>query len=533
MRWPSSQPGAAFRVFRVVSGEAIRVLLIEDNPADVVLFEGLIDEIEDLRASVESAATLEVALQTLRSSPFELIVLDIGLPDANGLEAVERLLAEQSTLPVIVLTGRSDDRLGRLAIQRGAQEFIRKRDLSASVLQRTMSQALERIRQRDMERHLARSAGWAALGQLSAGVAHEINNPASTVLLNIEDLRDGLLARLGRGPGQGAALGTEEMLKLAEDSLDAARRICSLVASLGSFSAIAHRDVARIDLAEALRTAVAAVENEIRVRADLVTDFQPVPLIVADRARMIQVFVNLLLNACHAMDRIERAKHRITVSLRSVDEALAISVSDTGPGIPPGVTPKIFDPFFTTKGRIGGSGLGLSVSKTTVEQHRGSIRVVTDSEGTRFEIKIPHDTGLEPEDEEDDLGSSMLTPEPSRVLVIEDEETLRRALVRRLSKTYEVDSAATVDEGLQRLDGVHAPFDLILCDLVMPEKDGRDFFEGLLRLRPEYREKVVFMTGGAFTSRISEFMNTVLRPVLRKPFKLADIQAVLSQEAGG
>ncbi|MEL6187645.1 MAG: ATP-binding protein, partial [Myxococcota bacterium] len=457
---------------------------------------------------------------------------DIGLPDAHGLDAVEILLAEQPNLPVVVLTGWNDDRLGRLAIQRGAQEFIRKRDLSASVLRRTMSQAFERIRQRDMERHLAQSAGWTALGQLSAGVAHEINNPASTVLLNIEDLRDALLSRLGRGSGDAPPLDTEGMLRLAEDSLDATKRITSLVASLGSFSAIAHRDVARIDLAEALRTAVGAVEKEIRVRAELVMDLQPVPPVVADRARIIQVFVNLLINACHALDRVERSEHRITVTLRNVTDHLSMSVSDTGPGIPAGVVSKIFDPFFTTKGRRGGTGLGLSVSRTTIEQHRGNIRVMTDPSGTRFEVSIPLDTGLEPEDEVERSAPPAPAAQPQRILVIEDEETLRQAIVRRLSKRYDVDSASTVDEGLIRIERASGGFDLILCDLMMPDKDGKDFFEALERRCPHDLERVVFMTGGAYTSRISDFMGAVTRPVLRKPFGLNDIQAVLASKQG-
>lgn len=513
------------------SGSA-RVLLIEDNRADALLFTAIADELEEPRVVVEAADTLEYGLERLRMSQFELIVLDIGLPDANGLEALELLLAEQATLPVVVLTGRNDDRLGRLAIQRGAQEFIRKRDLSASTLQRTISQAFERIRQRDMERHLAQAAGWAALGQLSAGVAHEINNPISTVLLNLEDLRDGLLAQLGRGRAEEEPLDHEELLKLAENSLDATRRIGSLVASLSSFSAIAHRDVTVVDLTEALRTAVAAVETEIRTRAELSLELEQVPTLIGDRARIIQVFVNLLINACHALDRVARPQHRISVSLRRVGEEVLISVSDTGSGIPVVLVQKIFDPFFTTKGRSGGSGLGLSVSRTTIEQHQGRIRVFSDPNGTRFEVTIPFDTGLELKDE----GEAVVAPptkKPHRILLVEDEEALRRALMRRMSKAYEVIAAATVDEGLKWVETSDAPFDLILCDLMMPVKDGKDFYDAMHRTYPHSLDALVFMTGGAFTERISEFISDSPRPILFKPFQLSDVQALLAQIEGG
>jgi CheY-like chemotaxis protein len=241
-----------------------------------------------------------------------------------------------------------------------------------------------------------------------------------------------------------------------------------------------------------------------------------VPWLLLPRSRLIQVLTNLLVNAAHAIADVRRAVHRVRVSIRCDAEALALSISDTGPGIPGDILERIFDPFFTTKRPEGGTGLGLSISRSILRGLNGDlIAESVHGEGATFIALIPlegrrvvHPTYAAP------LRTGLWPAARSSVLVVEDEEPLLRSIAGALRQRFHVILAADGQEALDLLTSGSSP-DVVLCDLGLPYVDGRRLYEWLVCNRPELSQKTLFMTASAVDgTRFSEEFD---RPVLEKP----------------
>jgi signal transduction histidine kinase len=298
----------------------------------------------------------------------------------------------------------SGDELGTLALTFNAlleaqQAFGRERAEAArrdqerlralEVAYRELSQATEALRSSQIK--LVEADKLATIGQLSAGVAHEVNNPAASVLGNLEFLKselEPLLAELAaRGPE--AQRNSEDMRGSITDSIVALKRISVIVRDLGAF-ARRKDDVELVDVTEPIEVALKMANFEVKHRAQVARDYQPVPAIVANRGRLQQVFLNLIINAAHAIVPGDLQRNFIRVGTRLVDGAVQVTVSDTGAGIAPEHVARIFDPFFTTKPTGQGTGLGLAITNDIVHQHGGEIAVKSEiGRGTSFALSFP------------------------------------------------------------------------------------------------------------------------------------------------
>jgi signal transduction histidine kinase len=246
------------------------------------------------------------------------------------------------------------------------------RELSAT------SEALRKSQQKLME-----SDKLATIGQLSAGVAHEVNNPATSVLGNLEFLR-GELEPLIKD-----AKDVVDLRGALDDSISGMKRISAIARDLGAFARRSD-EVELVQLTEPIEVAFKMANFEVKYRAQILREFQPVPPITGNRGRLQQVFLNLVINAAHAIPKGDVAHNFIRVSTRVVDGKAEVKVSDSGGGIAPENLSRIFDPFFTTKPQGHGTGLGLAITNDIVHQHGGEISVESQlGRGTTFTLRFP------------------------------------------------------------------------------------------------------------------------------------------------
>jgi two-component system cell cycle sensor histidine kinase/response regulator CckA len=339
---------------------------------------------------------------------------------------------------------------------------------------------------RQLRERLVTTERLVSLGTLAAGVAHEINNPLAVVLWNLELLRDELAA---------AGAGAETRTMVAE-AMDAGERVRGIVADMRTLSRTPGHRNGPVDIVRVVDRAVQIAGGTIKHRARIVRDYQTVPTVLADEARLVQVVINLLTNAADAIPA-ERGQGTITVGTR-VDAGgeVVAWVRDDGVGIPAELQARVFDPFFTTKEVGVGTGLGLSISHNLVTSMQG--RLLIDSEpgrGTTVSVVLQPAPSAAP-------GKRVSEPPPrvrarsrARILIVDDEPAIGAVASRLLGRVHDVVAVASGKAALARLDDGER-FDLVLCDLLMPEMTGLDLHARLRADYPDQATRVVFMTGG-------------------------------------
>ncbi|MBN2196906.1 MAG: PAS domain S-box protein [Polyangiaceae bacterium] len=406
---------------------------------------------------------------------------------------------------------------------------------------------------RDLLATVAQSERLVSVGMLAAGVAHEINNSLTSVLYDVESLSDDLPELAGAVQRCCAALralaGNDAVAKIAGDSArllegaaledlserlrEAGRgthRIRDVAAGLGAFSRVEHVAPSGADLNQAVQSAVNMATNEIRFRARLIKDLTKVPEVRASEGKLIQVFLNLLINAAHAIDEGDSEQNCITIRTWGDGDMAYAEFADTGKGISAATLPHIFEPFFSTK-RLGkGSGLGLAICRSIVSGFGGEISVSSAvGRGTRFVVRLPVTAAATEARRHTPIpDSAVAAGVRGRILVVDDEEVLRNILARVLGDAHDVITAGSVAEGqaiLQR----DPSFDLILCDVMMPGLTGMDLHEWLASQHPLLAPRVIFMTGGAFTPRASDYLGRVTNLQVGKPFDFAALRKVIAK----
>jgi len=361
-----------------------------------------------------------------------------------------------------------------------------------------------------------------AVGTLAAGVGHEINTPLAYVIGNLQFALQQLTAE-ERGPAR------SELRQALKDALEGAERVSEIVRDLRTFSSTQARDKVTFELTPVLCSSIQMAFNEIRHRARLVRDFRSVPTIAGSPSGLGQVFLNLLVNAAHAIPVGSAHEHTITVRVSCEGKEVKVAVSDTGVGIEREHLPRLFDPFFTTKPVGQGTGLGLFVCKRIVREHGGRIEVQTQpGVGSTFNVILPV---LE---EVPQPATPPTSPVPvparrARVLVVDDEPRFARGLARALRREHDVSMLTSAREALKCLTENDNSFDAVLCDVMMPDMTGVEFHRELERQRPDLARRVLFFTGGAFTPATAAFVRRMADRCLEKPFDVAEVRRKLAK----
>ncbi|HEY8946224.1 MAG TPA: ATP-binding protein, partial [Polyangiaceae bacterium] len=320
----------------------------------------------------------------------------------------------------------------------------------------------------------------------------------------------------------------KEALAGLADAREAGLRIRDIVRDLKLLSRGEDERRDAVDILGVLESSLNMARVEIRYRASVVKDFSPVPPVLGNESRLGQVFLNLFVNAAQALPegRAETNVIRVSTAL-GADGRVQVEVRDNGSGMSPEVVRRLFTPFFTTKPTGEGTGLGLSICHRIVASLGGEITVWSEpGTGTAFTVVLPVATETRVRSPSD-LSRSGKSVRRGRILVIDDEKLVGTTVRRALEKQHDVETTHSAENALSRLaDG--AVYDLILCDLIMPQMTGMDFYAALARVSPQQLPRVIFLTGGAFTPRAREFLATIDNVHIEKPFDLGVLRATVN-----
>jgi signal transduction histidine kinase len=507
------------------SGTRRRILLCEDDPD---LREELADTLETVGHHVVTSMDGWDALHQMRVNRPDLVVLDLLMPVMSGWQfrAEQKRDPALADIPVVVISGSES----AAAVAVDADLYIKK-PLNAETLLRAIDDVLE-TRERMMNpTRAAQSERMAALGTLAAGIAHEINNPLTYVLLQLETASRRLRARAAADPAPRKDL--DGIVSLVDSALEGAGRIRDVAAGVRAFARGDEQSRALLDVRTVMDGSIKLVANELRHRATLVRDYQEVPPVLANESRLGQVFLNLITNAMQAIPEGAASANEIRITTHTDEGGDAvIEVADTGAGIPDHVIGHIFEPFFTTKSVGHGTGLGLSITHGIVRAYGGEITVSGAAGATSFRVRLPAAPRHAQRAATEEMPVDEAPYQRRRILVVDDEAAVCRALREALVGEHDVVACSSGLHALSIL-AADAAFDLILCDLHVPEMTGMGLYERLVRVRPELAVRVVFMTAGAFTDLGRTYQSQPPRPLVEKPLDLARLRALLARGPSG
>jgi PAS domain S-box-containing protein len=383
--------------------------------------------------------------------------------------------------------------------------------LVGAMLDVSEQRAAERSRAEAVE--TARAAQrLAAIGTLAAGVAHELNNPLTYVLANAEVAADAL-RRLRGAPVE--AEGWEEASQALADALEGAERMRMILRDLRTLARPDDLLPGATDVRAVLEHAASLASAEVRPRARLVWDVAEVPPVRGTEGRLTQVFLNLLVNAAHAIPEGDPEGHVIRLTARRREGgAVGVDVADSGAGIAAEHLSRVFDPFFTTKPMGLGTGLGLWVCRNIVTALGGSLEVESAAgRGTTFHVVLPAAEG-EPARHRRAEGDAGGPPRP-RVLVVDDEPLVATTVRRQLAAEFAVDAASGAADALSRVEA--ARYDAVICDVMLDGKNGLDLVEEIRRAHPALAGRFLLVTGGASPAVAERLARSGVR-WLAKPF---------------
>jgi PAS domain S-box-containing protein len=389
-----------------------------------------------------------------------------------------------------------------------------------------------------MRAQLSRAERLASMGLMAAGVGHEINNPLTYVIGNLEEI-----ARTVEQHPAGLIAAIPPVAALAREALKGTYRVREIVKELRRFSRAENHHGPAIDAHDAIEEAIKVAQAEIRPRARLVRKFAPrLPAVEANRTGLSQVMLNLLLNAAQSIVEGAPEENEIRVQTWHDGDGVSIQVSDTGTGIRPEHLDKIFDPFFSTKQASDGQGLGLAISHEIIAAAGGRLSVKSRlGAGTEFVITLREGILADgavplPLLVDTSLGAANNPASPAavaqaRILIIDDEDLIRRVLIRQLERYFRVVDVASAEQAKELLTA-DPHFDLLFCDMMMPGMSGMALADWIHSRAPTLTQRIIFMTGGAFTRHAETYLASAANPVLEKPFQAGQVLKVARETLG-
>lgn len=368
---------------------------------------------------------------------------------------------------------------------------------------------------RRAEAQLAATDRLVTVGTLSASIMHEINNPLAAMVVNLE-----LAARAA------AQTGSDELRQLIADTREAAERVRAIAGDLRMLTRATGPSRTWVNLERVIDSTLRLAQHETRNRARVEVEFSPAtPELQASESQIGQILLNLVVNAAQAIGDSgpEQGLIRIGCGCGPGGE-LMLSVFDSGAGMTAEVQARLFSPFFTTKPASQGTGLGLSICKRIVEAYGGTIAVESAvGTGTTFTVLLPAATPNGPPK----LPSSYpRATRRAKVLLVDDEVLIGQALARAL-REHDVTVAHSAERALQLLQA--CDFDLVLCDVAMPEMLGTELFELIEAQRPELATRFVFLSGGAFSSHAQAILDRAPNLKLTKPLNIGMILSLIDR----
>jgi CheY-like chemotaxis protein/two-component sensor histidine kinase len=500
----------------------LRVMVVDDDREHREAISLTIEHWGDQVRSYEGAMQ---AIADLRKGPApDVILLDLMMPHMDGWEfrLVQKKEPLWANIPIVAMSGVSSAQAAVMDVD----AFLEK-PIAEQTLQQTLHRVVEaHARQQELAR-AGEVERLVSLGALLGGISHEINNPLSIVVGSV-DLARGYLRRLALSAGHSEAPLLAKSLQALENARGGADRVAAVVRSASLFATADLDHVETVDVHEILESSLQVASNEIRHAAHLVRDLDEVPPVQGNRARLGQVFLNLLLNAVEAIRDSGQRDHIIAVSTKRDERFVLVTVSDTAALLQPLPEATLFDPVGALSETDTRLRFGLAVSRELVQDMGGRIEAQAMApRGVAYSVWLPIRAAKEPS--APILRSASGSGQGS-IMVIDDEPLICEILQAMLSERYDVTTFSSPRAALAAL--MEREYDAVLCDVMMPDLNGTELFEQAVRARPILRERFVFITGGAFTERAQSFLKDVGRPVLEKPCARAELMATVASIAG-
>lgn len=501
----------------------IRVLLIEHDESSGI--RQLLIDSQRPRFEIEAARDVSSSLEALMSAEFDLVLLDLDLPDGSGIEALTSVAAYVPRVPVVVVTAKDDDSLATRVLREGAEDCLVRSQINSGLLTRALRYAVERheteAKLRDAMEELQHAGKMEAMGRLAGGVAHDFNNALTTI--------SGYASLLSESFGEGDHREGE-----VHEIVKAVDHATSLTRQLLVFSRKEACKPQLLDLNDVVAETGAMLRPLLGEDVELIAhEGRSLRNVMAERTAMEQIIVNLAINGRDAMPSggiltIDVCNQRMTEELlpRTRDlkagSYVQLSVTDTGVGIPPDVIEHIFEPFFTTKEPTKGTGLGLSTVYGLVQQNGGHIGVYSElGLGTCFKVFLPGVDGVA--DEREDLRQNLSQLKGTEtLLVVEDDPgllTMVRSFLEKMD--YNLLLASNGKKALERSHEYDGEIDLVLCDVVLPDLGGPQIVDQLRGARPDM--KAIYMS--AYTREAMRDRGLLLSNMefISKPFTIEDV----------
>lgn len=503
---PSGELRGSGFLFDVTDGRSARAELARSRRELFDLIVKLPIGVFVSRENVIVYANPEFASYLGRGDPAELVGValrdmfaqDATSTDEAGMVSERRAKHSDGHLVTLEVSASRDIELeGRRAVLWTARDVTEIRSIRAQLMQ------ADRL---------------ASVGMLAAGVAHEINNPLAYLVASLDFLKECQEAEVRNEADARDALA---------EALTGAKRIRQVVRDLQTFSRAEPERATSLSLADVLDSAINMASVETRHRAQVVKRYTAIPRVRANEARLGQVFLNLLINAAQAIPVGRPAENEIRVStFTDLEGRAVVEVRDTGEGISEDRLSRIFDPFFTTKAAGVGTGIGLALCRTTIIGLGGRIDVEsTVGVGTTFRVVLPPAV-VSAIQQAVSSGPPKRPSRRGRVLVVDDEHAIVRSVERILGTEHEVASHTNAGDALARLRRGER-FDVILCDLMMPETTGMELHAALRELDAEQAKRMIFLTGGAFTPQAAAFLDDERDRCVEKPFDAAVLRQIV------
>jgi signal transduction histidine kinase len=491
--------------------------------------------VERTRQLEELASELRLERDILRET-FDVFAEPLLLLDGAGRVQIEndagRRLLQRGVAGIAELAELARQAIDAHAV-RDVQLAQEGRQLEVRAYPAAGRRALVYVRDvtaaRDAELLRLQSEKLTSIGMLAAGVAHEINNPASFVLANLESLTGTLRSLEVGGGGDGTPCELmSEALTTVQESKDGMARIYRIVRDLQAFSRVDDGAGATTDVNAAVESALNMLRNELRHRAVVDRDLSAGQRVRGGAGRLAQVFLNLILNAAQALPEGNVEDNRLRVRTFDDGQAVVIEVEDNGPGIAAEIMPRIFDSFFTTKPAGVGTGLGLPISREIVRSLAGELTAQNlPCGGALFRVRVP---AAEPGTADDVAAVPAEAHRRRRIVAVDDEPLLLKAYRRMLAEHHDLVTRVGADEALC-LFAEDRAFEVILCDLQMPAMSGAELYKIVAERWPELASRFIFITGGAVSAEARRFLDESVITCLNKPFQLDELLALIEARA--
>lgn len=504
----------------------LRVILVEDDIIDRKATRRAIKS-ASVEMFVVEVDSIKAGLQALRTERFHCAIVDWQLPDGTAPMFLARSRDIAPGLPIIVMTGGGDDARTEQALGQGAQDFLIKGRFDSDTLVRAIQYAVSRKQADELRVKLARNERSNSIGQLAAGVAHEVNNPSAWIASNLQFLQQGL-ERLDVDSGLGSDGRRElrDMLELVAECRQGITRISEIVKALRSYAEASRVSDESVDLVSVAEHAIGLTQDRLRRVARVETLFESRGRLVrGDASALVQMLVHILTNACQELEAHPPERARVIVDISVELDGIVLGVEDTGRGVSQELRRDVFNPFFSTFGERR-AGMGLAVVADVVAQHHGSVSFTEPRQlsGARIEVRLPIDREMLA-----DTGERAI-PKPDidrvlHILVINDDQHLRTLFEQLLGDQHELEMCSDFDAGarsLSRLRGV----DGVLVNL-------KHLATYVPRLRRELERahidsrRVVVCYNEPIAGETSDFLASAGVRGLRKPFGFQDVQDVL------